>query len=93
MAVFNPKSDSYLITSLEGESLLDNAQTYKRYKNYFQMIFKNMFSIAGPTLSKAAKDVGANAKIDSFDLNSIEVKSTDLKSFIKSLQSILSATY
>lgn len=44
----------------------------------------------GPTLVKAAGIINARVKIDTFDLSAIEVKSSDLKSFIKSLQSVLS---
>ena len=39
---------------------------------------------------KAASVINARVKMDTFDLSAIEVKSTDLKSFIKSLQAILS---
>lgn len=48
-------------------------------------------SIVGPNFIKAASLINARVKIDTFDLSAIEVKSADLKSFIKSLQSVLSA--
>lgn len=59
-------------------------------KSYGFGITLILFSIIGPIFNRAAQTMGARVKMDTFDLSCIEVKSSDLKGFIKSLQSVMS---
>lgn len=62
-----------------------------KYIEYVYITIYLVFSIVGPSFMKAASIINARVKMDTFDLSAIEIKSSDLKSFIKSLQAILSA--
>ena len=72
-------------------NLISKKNIHIKGNSFFESPYLILVSIVGPTLVKAAGIINARVKIDTFDLSAIEVKSSDLKSFIKSLQSVLSA--
>lgn len=60
---------------------------------FYLILFISLYcSIVGPMFMKAARLINARVKMDTFDLSAIEIRSSDFKPFIKSLQNIVNVS-